>query len=240
VSHGVAAAGAGPAHRLGEAPPRFPELDGIRGFAALAVLLFHVGPESFGAVMPELRSPWVFPWINGHRAVLLFFVLSGDALASACLRAASPAGIARLALRRYVRLTGPIVLSSLIIYGLMKYGLMFHREAAQQVASPWLWGFLNFEPTFAGLFIYTLRDVYFGFAAPTPYNGFLWTMMVELSGSYYVFLACFMLPYVKRPPYLVALVAALMLAFGSYYGLFFVGVLFALWRRDGPFAARTR
>jgi peptidoglycan/LPS O-acetylase OafA/YrhL len=213
--------------------PRYPELDGIRGFAAFAVLLFHFGPEAFGTALPMLRSPWLMPWINGHRAVQIFFVLSGDALASACMRPDRGRALAQLAVRRYVRLTVPIGLSALIVYGLMRAGLACHRDAAILVQSGWLWGFLNFEPSATGLAFYVLRDVYTGFAAPQPYNGFLWTMAVELLGSYFVFLLCFALPYLQSPRTFLWLVAGLLLGLDSFYGLFVLGVLLAQLRADG-------
>jgi peptidoglycan/LPS O-acetylase OafA/YrhL len=213
--------------------PRFPELDGIRGFAAFAVLVFHFGPEAFGNVLPMLRNPWLMPWINGHRAVQIFFVLSGDALASACMRPDRGRALAQLSVRRYVRLTVPIGLSALIIYGLMRAGLTFHRDAAVLVQSDWLWGFLNFEPSATGLYTYVLRDVYTGFAAPQPYNAFLWTMAVELLGSYFVFLLCFALPYVQGPRTFLLLLSGLLLGLHSFYGLFVVGVLLAQLRADG-------
>lgn len=51
---------------------RFEALDGMRGFAALAVLLFHVG---------KTDAPWLFA--HGYLAVDFFFILSGFVIAYA-------------------------------------------------------------------------------------------------------------------------------------------------------------
>src|SRR5882757_9377826 len=61
---------------------RYPELDAVRGFAALSVLAFHYTlmwypPEAFDHGWRSL----LYPLIAGHEAVLLFFLLSGLALA---------------------------------------------------------------------------------------------------------------------------------------------------------------
>src|SRR5205814_10095243 len=62
--------------------PRLTFLDGLRGWAAMAVLLFHVfilifPPSNFAAIM--LRK---FVLFNGAFAVMLFFVISGFALST--------------------------------------------------------------------------------------------------------------------------------------------------------------
>lgn len=220
------------------ASARFHELDGIRGVAAFIVLLFHFGPEAFGAVVPELRTPWIFPLINGYRAVAIFFVLSGDALASGSVNdGGDMLGVVRLTLRRYVRLTVPISLSCLLAFALMKFGLVFNRAAGELVGSPlWLGAFLNFQPSVTSLARYALADVYSFYVSPTPYNPFLWTMAIEMIGSGLVFLICFVLPTLRYPLLVTALVGAAMLYFDTVYASFVMGVVLAQLRARGVIA----
>jgi peptidoglycan/LPS O-acetylase OafA/YrhL len=73
-------------------PPRLPALDGLRGVAALVVLVFHVLilSETFAAREPGVRPHEASWWVThtplsllwaGEEAVFLFFVLSGFVLA---------------------------------------------------------------------------------------------------------------------------------------------------------------
>src|ERR1700761_6004380 len=65
-----------PASGLPLAPPdkphAYPALDGLRGVAAIAVMLHHFRP---------LTAPWLFA--HGYLAVDLFFLLSGFVIAHA-------------------------------------------------------------------------------------------------------------------------------------------------------------
>jgi peptidoglycan/LPS O-acetylase OafA/YrhL len=205
--------------------------------AAFIVLLFHFGPEAFGTVIPELRSPWIFPLINGYRAVAIFFVLSGDALASASVHDGDMLGVVRLTLRRYVRLTLPIGFSCVLAFALMKLGLVFNRAAGDLVANPtWLGAFLGFTPSLSSLARYILSDVYSFYPTATPYNAFLWTMAIELSGSGLVFLLCFVLPTLRYPLLVTTVLAATMLYFETVFALFVVGVVLAQLRARGVIA----
>jgi len=54
---------------------RYVELDSLRGVAALTVLAYH-----YSNAFPAAASPWLRPFLAGHQAVILFFVLSGFVL----------------------------------------------------------------------------------------------------------------------------------------------------------------
>jgi peptidoglycan/LPS O-acetylase OafA/YrhL len=211
------------------------ELDGIRGFASVAVLLFHFGPESFGAVMPELRDPWLFPWINGYRAVWLFFVLSGDALAGGSDVGVRTDRLRGLALRRYTRLALPIALSSVTIFTLMKLELVYNGPASAAVYNPgWLGGFVaGIQPTLHNLVQYMFVDVFAAPPVPVVYNAFLWTMHIEFLGSGAIFIACILLPWVKRPLVLTAVATLGLWLSESVYCLFLFGLVLCQVRKYG-------
>ena len=108
----------GPAERqAGRADSsRVAVLDGIRGWASLAVLLFHVLPETNRGVLPELNSDVVFVLFDGALAVYVFFILSGEALSTGYLRTKDTRVVRSLAARRYFRLTLPILMACLLVY----------------------------------------------------------------------------------------------------------------------------
>ena len=87
---------------------RLSELDGIRGWAAFSVLLFHIMWEVFGIKFPEFRNNYTAFILNGPLAVYVFFVLSGEALSTPYRMTGKRSSVTRLALKRYLRLSIPI------------------------------------------------------------------------------------------------------------------------------------
>ncbi len=164
-------------------------MDGLRGWAAISVMLFHIFSETFGNIEPAFRSPLVSPFLNGVLAVAVFFVLSGDALSASYWGRQSRRSVVRLAVKRYFRLTLPIFVSCLIVFLLMKFGLIFSHQAAQVVnREDWLGAFLDFDPSLRELVRYAGFDVFFNHTASKSFNPMLWTMSLELLGSVVVFL----------------------------------------------------
>lgn len=217
-------------------PRRLHEIDGIRGWAAVVVLVFHLCKELFGGVVQAFRDPLLTFMLDGHLAVFVFFVLSGDALSSAYISSRDTYSLARMALKRYFRLAGPILMSCALVYVLMKAGLTYHREASQIVSSEsWLGRFLPFEPNFVHLVKYGLLWVFTSHELSSSYNPFLWPMSIELYGSFFVFALLLSLNYLKHP---IAIAVGTFLFFwilGSYFALFFFGLTLALLRETGFF-----
>src|SRR5215472_4591156 len=129
---------------------RFRFLDGLRGWAAVVVLLHHLfvdglPPNSFMAD----RTLWakVF-FLNGILAVSVFFVISGFSLSIRYLEAGDGKALGRIAAGRYLRLALPIFAICALTYGLLISGLI--PPAVER--PPPLDQFLTFTPTVEGLF----------------------------------------------------------------------------------------
>ncbi len=153
---------------------RLHEIDGIRGWAALVVLLFHLTTEMFGALIPEFKSDLAHLFLNGGLAVSVFFVLSGDALSAGFLRSRNPGILESLVVKRYFRLTIPIFISCALAYLLMVSGMTYHLPAAEVVRrEAWLGGSLNFDPSLISLLRYSFYQVYDGHSQAVSYNPFL-------------------------------------------------------------------
>jgi peptidoglycan/LPS O-acetylase OafA/YrhL len=204
------------------------EIDGIRGWASASVLLFHVFWEMLGLLEPELRSPLLAPLLDGHLAVFVFFVLSGDALSSAFFRSGNPVDVDRLLVNRYGRLTVPILMTCSLTFLIMKSGQDYHNAAAIVVhREDWLGKFLQIAPSIRGLLTYSFIDVYVNHRSQTAYNPMLWTMSLELVGSMITFLACYLWPRLKNPALVIAFVAVFLMLLKSEYCLFLAGILLA-------------
>jgi peptidoglycan/LPS O-acetylase OafA/YrhL len=216
---------------------RLHEIDGIRGWAALAVLMFHLTAELFGGLFPDYRLVYFKFFIDGPLAVFVFFILSGDALSSGYLRSNNARTLVRLVLKRYFRLAGPILLSCLLVYALMKCNMVFNAEASRIVdGSDWLGRFIQFDASLMRTVRYALSQVFTDTNRDISYNPFLWPMSIELFGSFFLFGLLFSLKFTRRPLLIISLAAVYFFILGSYYSLFFIGLAFSMLRERGHFA----
>jgi peptidoglycan/LPS O-acetylase OafA/YrhL len=205
-------------------------LDGLRGWAALSVVVFHFVIETFGQKFPDLRT-WLPFLYNGKIAVMLFFVLSGYVLTRGRWRRGN-AALAHTLVARYLRLSLPILAVSLLACLVMRLGLADTTPAAGIVGRPgWLGGFARFTASLPGAIQFALVGTY----GPVPtesYNPFLWTMIVEFWGSLAVItLSHFRLPDALPYLLLVGLLVLSLLVYAAGAGIV-LGALIALAETD--------
>lgn len=203
--------------------------DGLRGLAAANVVLCHllisVFPLGFrflwpGAAAPGpvgiteklISAPVLSLLWNGNFPVCIFFVLSGYVLTKKFFATGDVADLTNKAMRRYIRLAVPILGSVMFAFALMSLGTSAWREVATMTGSGWLAQFWNFTPTFAD----ALKDgTYRAMLSGTSlYVSPLWTMQVELIGSFLVFGYAAIAPRDRRA-ILLAVVIVAILAFLS-------------------------
>ena len=173
---------------------RIAALDGLRGVAAVIVVVFHylsmLHPsfvENFaeGTLHWLARTPVTLLW-NGNFAVLVFFVLSGFVMAAAAHRRADQL-LANL-VTRYVRLGLPAATSVLLALA----WLSAFPTAAQDLArsleapSPWLGYTLQGELPSVWEALYEGAVGIF-VTGQSSINNVLWTMKIELFGSIALF-----------------------------------------------------
>jgi peptidoglycan/LPS O-acetylase OafA/YrhL len=215
---------------------RLRELDGLRGWAAVSVVLFHIFWETFGRIEPGFRNIWTGFFLHGRLAVCVFFVLSGAALSAGHFAEKNAISIVRLAVKRYFRLTIPILGSCVIVFILMVMGLTANHEAGAIVdRNDWLGAFLQFGASPDGMLGYALIDVYDLVDGRYAYNPFLWTMRIELIGSFIVFLILFVEPYLKNSIPTIAIAALVLFAAHSFIACFLAGILYAKLHQSGYF-----
>lgn len=159
-------------------------LDGLRGWAALFVVCSHLGPMFLTHGL--LNN--VFPFFtDGQMAVYVFFVLSGYVLSIGFFRTEQRKTVMTLAIRRYPRLTIPILATSLIALLFMRFGWFSNIPAGQAASSAWLESFYQFEGSLSDALQFGLWDVYMDYNGRTSYNSALWTMWIEMLGSMMIF-----------------------------------------------------
>jgi peptidoglycan/LPS O-acetylase OafA/YrhL len=231
-----------PAPREGAAI-RLHELDGLRGWAALSVVMFHIFWEIFGVTTPWLRNPITGFFLDGDLAVAIFFILSGEALSSAYFAGRGESAVVRLAVKRYTRLTIPIAATCVIIFLLSKFGLIYNKHAGVIVhRQDWLGSFLSIGATVRYYTKYALFLVYTKTNQNLSVDPFLWTMQFEMLGSALVFGVLFTFRYLKNP-WLILLISVVFLQIRggtSLLSCFLFGIAFSSGRMSGVFAAIQR
>lgn len=159
-------------------------LDGLRGWAALVVVLCHAGE-----ILWPTWHPGFYPlFTDGSFSVFVFFVLSGYVLSVGFFRTGKRRVVVDLALRRYPRLTVPIFAACCLATVLMGFGLMHNIPASKAAGSDgWLPIVYTFTPTFMDLLHFSFWRVYVDGSPASSYDAPLWTMPIEMQGSILVF-----------------------------------------------------
>lgn len=209
--------------------------EAARGLAALLVMFHHsVAAFYHEAVFgvsddfpgsPVTRLFTITPLgivVAAHFAVCFFFVLSGYVLSLKFFGegAKGRLDVAEAAVKRPFRLAGIAILSMALSWGLTQMSAHYNAAVAAINGSPWFSEFMTYRPDWHSF----LADVCL-VRNGTDYNPPLWTIKVELIGSFLVYGVLF---FFRRTPFRFAVYAVLLVAFqGAIYQGFLVGILFA-------------
>jgi peptidoglycan/LPS O-acetylase OafA/YrhL len=172
-------------------------LEGLRGIAALSVVVHHYFCAFYPALIfgsiaavhltslePALAASPVSAVFNGAFAVSIFFVLSGYVLPHRYFRTQDRENLSSSAMRRYIRLAVPILFTSLIVLVLMSQNFYFNVPAGTVTRSGWLMNQTQFTPGLTDVIEQSLwGSLTLGQGS---YNTVLWTMTVEFLGSFLV------------------------------------------------------
>ncbi|MGR9173360.1 acyltransferase family protein [Rhizobium sp. KDH_Rht_773_N] len=202
-------------------------LDGMRGWGAIFVLFFHVFCEGLpvtaesGAYLRRLLP------FSGLYAVLVFFVVSGISLSYGYFRERNVEKLIAAAGSRYFRLAIPIFVVAVAVHLAMIAGL--HSLSKERIAP--FSNALSFQSTIENVLRFSFFDVFFNYNPGLTYAGPMWTMSVELIGSFLLFavllLSC-------RSAYYLAIISAVsfILMFSvtqvfKFYSLLLFGAMIA-------------
>ena len=132
-------------------PAKVQYLEGLRGVAALQVVLLHF-VTAFLPDTAEHAAPPMRVLFDGHTAVYVFFLISGAVLTPSFARGGT---WPRQAAKRLVRLGIPVAAAAIIALALLAALPNAHRDAAQVSGSAWLAMDSSGAPTVAHL----LREI---------------------------------------------------------------------------------
>ena len=185
---------------------KFEYLESLRGLASLSVVFAHFVVGFYPALyyakagaghVPNLfeimlsRTPLNLLY-NGTFSVAIFFVLSGYVLTYKFFKdSGHEVALLPLAVKRYVRLLLPVLLSVGLSYVVLRMNWYYHQPKSLVGASnPWLVGLWNFEPNLLAM----LKEGFYGVLInrDVTYNRVLWTMNIEFFGSLIVYLCVYL------------------------------------------------
>jgi len=212
------------------------ELEGLRGVAALAVVLGHFllafypfvitaipGLTQHMRLEDEIHGSPISIVFSGGFAVLVFFVLSGFVLTIGFFQTKRVDIIKSLASRRYLRLMLPALASIIICFTAMKLGLSNIAGAAAISQSEWLRSAWTFNASFLDALYNGTIGIFIHGAS--PYNNVLWTMMTEFLGSFLVF--GYVLLFANSKYRWIGYVILCAVTFNTWYMGFIVGMVLA-------------
>lgn len=224
---------------------RIETLEGLRGLAAITVLLWHsmlgFAPQASGIFEGFSRNqaisgkPWTF-FVNGSGSVVFFFVLSGFVLSRSALQSGSQKTISNGALKRWPRLLLPTVVATLVSWLLFYFDLYHYKQAANITHSPWLeqFAYAGIQPIGYPIWKALEQGLFFTFfRGDSYYDSSIWTMHFEFVASFVIFgLALLVLTYKDRGYWKAAFPVAIVIVLANFvskwYPPFFLGLALAL------------
>ncbi len=217
-------------------PIKLKYLDGLRGWAALIVVLGHYcfvylpyiidkkGSPHFGFEATIHTTPW-YVLVNGGFAVCIFFILSGLVLSSSFFARKAVTTVQRSAVKRYFRLAIPAGVSAILAYLLLQTGSFHNQAVADITGSGWWSQFWHNDWNLWQSLRYGFYEALTSPSGPETLNPVLWTLQVELLGSFLVYTILALFGHLPQR-WIVYTIAGWWLA-KTYYLSFIIGLVLA-------------
>ena len=223
----------------GQDTSRIGAFDGLRGWAALSVVISHCLIESFKYKFPQVVNFPTAIFVGGTFAVAIFLTISGYVLTIRRWHNPANPPLYVAFVRRYIRLTIPIIGATFFAWLLSQAArpiswalISLGQTPTKADVGQWFGFTFNFKADFLRAWFFALFGTY-GYLWSHNYNPFLWTMMIELWGALIIF-AISQSDRALRDRYMPLLFCVVLLAYVSpIAACFFVGALIALSERDG-------
>lgn len=213
-------------------------LDGLRGIAAINVMIMHffvaLAPAMvYGAQMPvhfgsleKIFSSTPLGLIGaGNFSVCIFFVLSGYVLTQKYFNTKENSVIISSAMRRYLRLFIPVFAAVMLSYILASAGLYrYYLETMTISAGSNYRNYWAFTPDVLDAVKQAVWGSFF-VGGNTYYDPVLWTMKIEFFGSMLVFAMALLFGSLRNR--WTFYLASAVLFLNSFYLAFIIGVVFA-------------
>jgi peptidoglycan/LPS O-acetylase OafA/YrhL len=219
-------------------------LEGLRGIAAIMVLISHMRLSAFfmqfdylKLLIVKLDAGTFFEsicWnlldlvIDGHLAVWIFWCMSSYVLSIRFFDTDKNYDklIINYLSKRYIRLLIPIFASVMLAYLLHHFGLMYNLQLATIYQNTynewWLSSFYTYDANFLFALYSSTFETFFQYNMTTSYNPSLWTIHPEFFGSLFTFAIFGVLRHNKKRYLFYFILLFLALKLESYWLVSFI------------------
>jgi peptidoglycan/LPS O-acetylase OafA/YrhL len=211
-------------------------LDSLRGLAALAVVCGHLllafypgmpgvtyasDPPTGLVGLLRLNSLYM-----GHFSVMIFFVLSGFVLSYSFFVSGKQSTLTSAATRRYFRLAIPVLTAVLFVFVLVKAHVMHEIEASKLRVVPagtpefnegWLTRYHVANVTLKQTLRQGLFETFFAYDEQKSLNSALWTMSLELQGSFLIYASLALFGRLKQRWLILGILAVILFMRGEMF-----------------------
>lgn len=191
---------------MNKTPHKLQYLEGVRGLAALVVVIAHLKilfaidletqslawlvNSTHSIFLGKLLNAFIDILFDGKFSVQVFWFLSGYVISIKLFTGTGNEYLFNAVIKRYFRLAIPVLGAVLLGYGLLKAGFIYNHQLVEVMGPKYLsWTeFYNFQPNLVIALRSAVWDTFFNFNLKASYNPVLWTMSPELYGSFFCFL----------------------------------------------------
>jgi peptidoglycan/LPS O-acetylase OafA/YrhL len=220
-------------------------LEGLRGIAAAIVVLYHLvlayTPKGVGAVPHghgafDVVVQFILGFLNGGAAVAVFFVLSGFILSLPFAKDRRLSRILVATLKRWPRLAALTTVACVFAWALIHLSGRNYAAAAHEIGAGWMASHGNAPIVHHPLtFVNAVKEglVNAFIFGDVHFDSPLWTMRIELFGSFAIFLAAPVLFAIRSWALRLALIFVVMVSAGGIYPYtyvsdFLIGTILAM------------
>ena len=208
---------------------RYGSMDGLRGIAALNVVIFHFVDTYFPCLVPKEVSGTL--WIaytplavlyNGRFSVWVFFVLSGFVVSNSAAKRKLPLPVNLVS--RYARLAIPVLAATVFAWSLYRVFPDTVHQLTVAIPHEFLYLIYNHDtPSFLSAVWHALYGVFV--SGVSKFNLALWTMKIELIGSFGIYAVYGILKGKHRIGVLIVLMVLMFFVWQNYLGFAFGALL---------------
>lgn len=212
-------------------------IDGLKGIASILIVLHHF----ILAFIPALYygssvqynlyryeglladSPLLFLF-GGHFLVNLFLLLSGLVLSLQVYQTNTIQELFINLIKRYLRLALPVFVISLIVYFMLRFGLLYNNQLANNTGSPWLTFYYKAPLSLKSVFETSFYTVWF--VGNDAYSTAFWMLTHLFYGSLLTYVTIF--TFRKLHKFLQLFLIVLVIGLSVYYKSYLINFGFGM------------